>query len=73
MLFRTINQAFVLQSGDRCYCIHQPETAIASLQRMLDKERSLFSLLMRRDAIAASVYVRSLDSILRIIWRTVYI
>ncbi|MBD2537695.1 hypothetical protein [Coleofasciculus sp. FACHB-SPT36] len=47
-LLGAVNQALVLQSGDRsletassrqvmlvsdrCYCIHQPETAIASLQ-----------------------------------------
>jgi hypothetical protein len=35
------------------YCIHQPETAIASLQRVLDKERSLLSLLKRGSAIAS--------------------
>ncbi|MBD2085427.1 hypothetical protein [Coleofasciculus sp. FACHB-542] len=67
-LLGAVNQALVLQSGDRslqtapsgqvmlvsdrCYCIHQPETAIASLQRVLDKMRSLLLLLMMGDAIA---------------------
>jgi len=71
MFFSSANQAFVLQScdrtlktspsgqvmlvSDRCYCIHQPETAIASLQRVLYKERSLFSLPKKRGAIPSGI------------------
>ncbi|HEY9708141.1 MAG TPA: hypothetical protein V6D48_08045 [Oculatellaceae cyanobacterium] len=43
------------------YCIHQPETAIASLERVLDKERSLLSLRMRGDAIASGSEVPPLN------------
>ena len=71
-LLGAVNQAFVLQSrdrslqtapsgqvmlvSDRCYCIHQPETEIASLQRVLDKMRSLLSLLKREGAIKEQAF-----------------
>jgi hypothetical protein len=30
--------------SDRCYCVHQPETAVASLQRVLDKMREALAI-----------------------------